>query len=114
LANKAAALANAELALAPTHADLFARLQASPDKLTSTEQLTYVKTNPGLNRGGNTSPGLTQAYSDSTVSTKLWDGTPLAGWEGETDAWSIETTPSTWTRRRRADSTTSISPAFPV
>jgi hypothetical protein len=89
LETKAAALAKAEQALATVRADLFTKIQASPDKLNA-EQATYVKANGGLNRGGNTSPGATQAYSDYTGFTKIWDGKTFTGWDGETDAWSIE------------------------
>lgn len=89
LTDKAAALAKAEQALAAARADLFLKIQASPDKLNA-EQMAYVKMYNGLNRGGNTSPGLTQGYSDYTGFTKIWDGKTLTGWDGETDAWSIE------------------------
>ncbi len=89
LETKAAALAKAEQALATVRADLFTKIQTSPDKLNA-EQATYVKANGGLNRGGNTSPGATQAYSDYTGFTKIWDGKTFTGWDGETDAWSIE------------------------
>jgi hypothetical protein len=89
LTDKAAALAKAETALALVRADLFAKIQASPDKLNA-EQVGYVRTNNGLNRGGNTSPGMTQAYSDYTGFTQIWDGKTFTGWNGEMDGWMIK------------------------
>ena len=89
LVKKADALGKAELALALARADLLAKIQASPDKL-NPEALAYVKTNNGLNRGGNTSPGATLAYSDYTGFTKIWDGKTFNGWNGEMDGWVIK------------------------
>ena len=35
-------------------------------------------------------PVTVAAYSDYTGFTKIWDGKTFDGWDGETDAWSIE------------------------
>lgn len=86
---KAKALSDAELALAVARANVIDRLQASPDRLNA-EQLTFVKTNNGLNRGGNTSPGTTIAYGDYTGFVSLWDGKTLKNWDGESDVWSVD------------------------
>ena len=86
---KAKALGDAELALALSRASAVSNLQASPDRLNA-EQLASVKSNNGLNRGGNTSPGATIAYSDYTGFVALWDGKTFKNWDGETDVWSID------------------------
>jgi len=86
---KADALAKAEQALAVARANEFTRIGGASLNLTP-EQIASVIANNGLNRGGNTSPGGTFAYGDYTGFTKIWDGKTLTGWNGESDAWSIE------------------------
>jgi len=88
---KANDLAMAELALNLQLANEYARIQppGAPLNLTP-EQKQSVVTNNGLNRGGNTSPGGTFAYDDYTGFTRIWDGSTLNGWDGETDAWIID------------------------
>jgi hypothetical protein len=42
-------------------------------------------------RGGGVGNGATPVpYDDYTGFTKLWDGQTLAGWDGESDVWSID------------------------
>jgi len=86
---KSDALARAEQALAVARATEFARVGGASLNLTP-EQLAAVVANNGLPRGGNTSPGGTFEYSDYTGFTKIWDGQTLNGWNGETDAWTIQ------------------------
>jgi Domain of Unknown Function (DUF1080) len=46
---------------------------------------------PGAGRGGGLGNGATPvAYNDYTGFTKLFDGQTLAGWNGESDVWSID------------------------
>ena len=89
LRTKAGAVANSERTLAVARASELARAGGTGLKLT-TEQLAAIVANNGLPRGGNTSPGGTFEYGDYTGFTKIWDGRTLTGWNGETDAWSIE------------------------
>lgn len=86
---KADALATAERALAVARANELARIGGASLNLTP-EQLAAVVNSNGLPRGGNTSPGGTFEYSDYTGYTKIWDGQTLNGWNGETDAWTIQ------------------------
>ena len=47
---------------------------------------------PPAGRGGAAQPPLAPpvAYEDYTGYTRLWDGSTLTNWEGETDVWSIQ------------------------
>ena len=87
---KVQALADAEFKLAAARVEALQKIQNSDLKLNA-EQLAYIAGGglPGTTGGFGTA--MTQmAYNDYSGFLKIFDGSTFAGWDGETDVWTID------------------------
>lgn len=88
-------LAAAELAAANRKADLFARVQAGPNRLNET-QIAALAANGGRYSAGNGMAGNNSSeilpidYKDREGYVSLFDGVSLKGWDGNPKFWRVE------------------------
>ena len=91
---KADALKGAELALANARADAFARLQASPGRLSPDYVASLVASGGGGGRGGSGGLGFTLPepidFNEHEGYRPLFDGKSLKGWDGNPKFWRVE------------------------
>ena len=83
------AVSNAELALATTRADAFAKLQATPNKLADNQVTAFAAMGGILKLGGFSEPKPID-FNDHEGYTSLFDGVSLKGWDGNPKIWRVE------------------------
>jgi hypothetical protein len=87
--SKLDSVAASELALANVRADALAKIQSSPDKL-STEQIAALINNGGVLISGGFSEPQPLDFNDHQGYVSLFDGVSLKGWDGNPKFWRVE------------------------